>query len=126
MAIFRSGHAARPQITLDHFNARPCSPLTSNNHPQTTTNNPETLTNIIATTDNVQALTGVIKTNSKLVYDAREVTVGRGNSIRQFSSWKDVEKHARLIEQRGITAVSFESPSYPEMLRQILTNAGRA
>jgi len=43
----------------------------------------------------------------------------RANSIRRFSSWKDVEKRAKLIEQKGITAVSFESPSYPEMLREI-------
>lgn len=43
----------------------------------------------------------------------------RASSITQFSSWKDVEKQAKLIEQRGITAVSFESPSYPELLREI-------
>jgi DNA processing protein len=43
----------------------------------------------------------------------------RANSIRQFSSWEDVEKRAKLIEQKGITAVSFESHSYPEMLREI-------
>jgi DNA processing protein len=43
----------------------------------------------------------------------------RASSIRQFSSWEDVEKRARLVEQKGITAVSFESPAYPEMLREI-------
>jgi DNA processing protein len=43
----------------------------------------------------------------------------RATSIRQFSSWKDVEQQVKLIEQRGITAVSLESPSYPELLRQI-------
>jgi DNA processing protein len=47
------------------------------------------------------------------------IGINRANSIRKFSSWKDVEKHAKLIEEKGITAISFESPSYPEMLRQI-------
>jgi DNA processing protein len=43
----------------------------------------------------------------------------RANSIRQFSSWEDVEKRAKLVEQKGMTVVSLESPVYPEMLREI-------
>lgn len=46
------------------------------------------------------------------------IGINRAKSIKQFSSWKDVEKEARLIEQKEITPVSFESPSYPEMLRE--------
>lgn len=42
----------------------------------------------------------------------------RAKSIKEFSSWKDVEKLVQLAEQKGITAVSFESPTYPEMLRE--------
>jgi len=48
-------------------------------------------------------------------------SIGRhsANSIKKFSSWKDVENQAKLCEQKGITALSFESPAYPEMLREI-------
>lgn len=47
------------------------------------------------------------------------IGINRANSIKHFSAWQDAEKQAKLIEQKGITAVSFESPSYPEMLREI-------
>jgi len=48
-------------------------------------------------------------------------SIGRqsATSIKKFSSWKDVENQVKLIEQKGITALSFESPAYPEMLREI-------
>ncbi len=47
------------------------------------------------------------------------IGINKAKSIGTFSSWKDAENHAKLIQEKGIAAVNFESPSYPEMLRVI-------
>ncbi len=43
----------------------------------------------------------------------------RAEKIRQFSAWKEVDTLARRVEQKGITAIPFDSPSYPPMLREV-------
>ncbi len=47
------------------------------------------------------------------------IGINRAKNIRDFSSWKDIEKRINVMEKRGIKAVSFDDSSYPEMLREI-------
>jgi DNA processing protein len=47
------------------------------------------------------------------------IGINRARNIKEFSSWKDVEKQIKVLEKSEIKAVSFDEPSYPEMLREI-------
>lgn len=47
------------------------------------------------------------------------IGINRAKNIKEFSLWEDVEKRIKVMEKRGIKAVSFGEPSYPEMLREI-------
>lgn len=47
------------------------------------------------------------------------IGINRAKNIKEFSSWKDIEKRINLMEKRGIKAVGLDNPSYPEMLREI-------
>jgi DNA processing protein len=47
------------------------------------------------------------------------IGINRAKKIKEFSSWKDVEKQIMVLEKKGIKAVSFYESSYPEMLREI-------
>jgi DNA processing protein len=47
------------------------------------------------------------------------IGMNRARNIKAFSSWHDVEKQVKALEKRGIKAVSFEEPSFPELLREI-------
>lgn len=48
-------------------------------------------------------------------------TVGmrRARSIRDFSAWHDVEKQLERLERGDVTVTAIQSPSYPELLREI-------
>lgn len=47
------------------------------------------------------------------------IGINRARKIKAFSSWNDVEKQVKFLKNRGIRAVSFEEPSFPELLREI-------
>ncbi|OHE61042.1 MAG: DNA protecting protein DprA [Thermodesulfovibrio sp. RBG_19FT_COMBO_42_12] len=47
------------------------------------------------------------------------IGVNRAKNIKEFSLWEDVEKRITAMEKKGVKAVSFDKPSYPEMLREI-------
>jgi DNA processing protein len=47
------------------------------------------------------------------------IGINRARNIKEFSSWKDVEKQIKVLEKSEIKAVSFDDTSYPEMLREI-------
>jgi len=47
------------------------------------------------------------------------IGINRAKSIKDFSSWKEVEKQINILEKKAITTVTINSPSYPEMLREI-------
>ncbi len=47
------------------------------------------------------------------------IGINRAKNIRDFSSWKDIEKRINVMEKGGIKAVSLDDSSYPEMLREI-------
>jgi DNA processing protein len=40
-------------------------------------------------------------------------------TIKEFSSWDLIEKQIDIMERKGIKAISYEDPLYPEMLREI-------
>jgi DNA processing protein len=46
------------------------------------------------------------------------IGINRAKNIKEFASWKDVEKQIKVIEQKRIKAVSLDSPLYPELLRE--------
>ena len=47
-------------------------------------------------------------------------TIGRtrAQSIRDFAAWDDVERRLQVLEEKGLRALSIESPDYPELLRE--------
>jgi len=47
-------------------------------------------------------------------------TIGRtrAKSIRDFAAWDDVERRLQVLEEKGLRALSIESPDYPELLRE--------
>jgi len=47
------------------------------------------------------------------------IGINRARNIKAFSSWNDVEKQLKTLEKSGIRAVSFDEPSFPELLREI-------
>ena len=47
------------------------------------------------------------------------IGINRAKNIRDFASWKDIEKRINVMGKRGIKAVSLDDSSYPEMLREI-------
>jgi DNA processing protein len=47
------------------------------------------------------------------------IGINRARNIKEFSSWKDVEKQIKVLEKSEIKAVSFDDSLYPEMLREI-------
>ncbi len=47
------------------------------------------------------------------------IGIYRAKKVKEFSSWKDVEKQITVLGKSGIKAVGFDEPSYPEMLREI-------
>jgi DNA processing protein len=46
------------------------------------------------------------------------IGINRARNIKEFSSWKDIEKQIKVLEKSDIKAVSFGDSSYPEMLRE--------
>jgi len=46
------------------------------------------------------------------------IGINRARTIKAFSSWHDVEKQLKVLEKGGMRAVSFEDPSFPELLRE--------
>jgi DNA processing protein len=47
------------------------------------------------------------------------IGINRAKAIKRFSSWADVEKQMEFMQKSAITAVGFNDPSYPEMLREV-------
>jgi DNA processing protein len=47
------------------------------------------------------------------------IGINRARNIKEFSSWKDIEKQINVIGKKGIKAVGLDNPLYPEMLREI-------
>jgi DNA processing protein len=47
------------------------------------------------------------------------IGINRAKNIKEFPYWKSVDKHLKVIEERDIRIVDINSPSYPEMLKQI-------
>lgn len=43
----------------------------------------------------------------------------KAKNIKNFSEWKDVEKQLKLLNQYNAVVITFHSPEYPTMLRQI-------
>lgn len=43
----------------------------------------------------------------------------KARNIRNFSDWKSVERQVELLHKSGAIAVTYDSPEYPVMLRQI-------
>jgi len=70
-------------------------------------------------------LLSVFGTTEKIFHSTVEDLVAKGGigmnrarNIKSFSSWPDVEKQVEVLEKSGIKAVSFEDPSFPELLRE--------
>ncbi|NWF52454.1 MAG: DNA-protecting protein DprA [Nitrospirae bacterium] len=47
------------------------------------------------------------------------IGINRARNIKGFPNWKNVDKHLKVLEERDIKVVDIDSPSYPEMLKQI-------
>ena len=47
------------------------------------------------------------------------VGINRARKIKAFSLWNDIEKQIKTFEKKGITPISIDEPSYPELLREI-------
>jgi DNA processing protein len=47
------------------------------------------------------------------------IGINRAKKIKGFSLWNDIEKKLKVLEKKHIKVVSFDEPSYPEMLREI-------
>lgn len=47
------------------------------------------------------------------------VGINRATKIKAFSLWDDIEKQIKTFEKMGITAVSIDETSFPELLREI-------
>ena len=47
------------------------------------------------------------------------LTRTRAKNIRDFSLWDDVDRQVKAMEKRGISAVCYGSPSYPDALNEI-------
>jgi DNA processing protein len=47
------------------------------------------------------------------------IGINRAKSIKEFSSWKDVNAQVQSLEKKDIKAIGLDAPSYPEMLREI-------
>jgi len=47
------------------------------------------------------------------------LTRTRAKNIRDFSLWDDVDRQVKAMEKKGISVVSYGSPSYPDVLNEI-------
>lgn len=47
------------------------------------------------------------------------IGINRAKNIKKFSSWEVVDMQTRVLEKKGIKAISLMEPSYPEMLKEI-------
>lgn len=62
---------------------------------------------------------GIFKAGIDDLLSIEGIGINRANNIKDFSSWKDVEKQITILEKKAIKTVSVNDASYPEMLREI-------